>query len=122
MSKYIRQTKWRMIVVLGLIKRDEQNEIEVMWMGDNEILAVRNYKSGKMGFITAYGELTMPQTLEETQVVLDSMKSGFIRTDRDVIINSNKITEQNVENGYVKLDGSDETFHVAAQKWKEIVN
>lgn len=103
-----------------LIKRDELNEIKVLWLSDSDILAVRNDRQ-KLIFVTSYGELTMPQNLEETHAVLNSANNGFIRADRDLVINSSKITEQNKEDGYVKLDGIDETFHVAAKKWVEIV-
>ncbi|QWU14361.1 LytTr DNA-binding domain-containing protein [Paenibacillus sophorae] len=107
--------------MFGLIKRNELNEIEVMWVKDSEILAVRNSKNQSLTYITAYGELNMPQTLEEAQAVLNSVSSDFIRADRDVIINSSKVVEHNIVNHTIKLDGSNLDIYVVSNKWNEIV-
>lgn len=111
----------RMMTMFGLIKRNELNEIEVMWVKDSEILAVRNSKNQSLTYITAYGELNMPQTLEEAQAVLNSVSSDFIRADRDVIINSSKVVEHNIVNHTIKLDGSNLDIYVVSNKWNEIV-
>lgn len=107
--------------MMGLIKKNEAKGVEVVWVNDDEILAVKNKwinNRNVITVITIYGELAYPKTLEEVQMVLSSRNNNFVEVDRELAINLNKVVEKDKSRGTVKLEGSDQALMVSRMGWK----
>jgi hypothetical protein len=107
--------------MIGLIKKNENNANEVVWVNDDEILAVRSVRvvnRKEVVITTVYGDLNYPQTFEEVCLVLASSNSNLVNVDLGVAVNLNKVAEKDKSERTVRLEGVDNIFNVSVMGWK----
>lgn len=107
--------------MIGLIKKNGNNANEVVWVNDDEILAVRSVRvvnRKEVVITTTYGDLAYPQTFEEVCLVLASSNNNLVNVDLGVAVNLNKVAEKDKSERTIRLEGSDNIINVSVVGWK----